>query len=102
MSNIPDALKAAPGAYRLLMENERVRVMEVRLKPGQKAPMHNHPDDHVVYVKNNARFKLSSPDGKDSVIDLKAGEALWLEAGPHETENTGTTEGLNLVIEVKK
>lgn len=102
MANISDALTAAPGAYRLLLENPRVRVMEVRLKPGQKAPMHNHPNDHVVYVKYDARFKLSSPDGKDSVIDLKAGQALWLEAGPHETENVGATEGLNLVLEIKK
>jgi quercetin dioxygenase-like cupin family protein len=77
------------------MENERVRVLKVRLKPGQKAAMHNHPNDHVVYVKYDARFKLRLPDGKDSAIDLKAGHALWLEAGPHETENAGATEGLN-------
>jgi quercetin dioxygenase-like cupin family protein len=102
MANIPDALTAAPGAYGLLLENEKVRVMEVRLKPGQKAPMHNHPNDHVVYVLNSARFRLSFPDGKDAIFDLNAGQVLWLEAGPHETENVGTTDGQNLVIEVKE
>lgn len=102
MANIPDVLSAASKAYGLLLENNKVRVMEVRLKPGQKAPMHNHPNDHVVYVKNDARFKLSFPDGKSSVFDLKAGQVLWLEAGPHETENVGKTEGHNLVIEVTR
>jgi beta-alanine degradation protein BauB len=84
------------------MENEKVRVMEVQLKPGQKSPMHNHPSDHVVYVKNDAKFKLSFPDGKSTEINLKAGKALWLEAGPYETENIGATNGHNLVIELKK
>ena len=102
MANIPDVMTAAKSAYNLLLENDSVRVLEVRLKPGQKAPMHNHPNHHVVYVNKDARFKLSFPDGKDAVFDLKAGQVLWLEAGPHETENVGTTDGHNLVVEVKK
>ena len=102
MDNIPDVLAAAANAYGLLLENNRVRVMEIRLNPGQKAPMHNHPNDHVIYVENDARFKLSFPDGKSSVFELKAGQTLWLEAGSHETENVGTTEARNIVIELKR
>jgi len=101
MANIPDVMTAASNAYGLLLTNDKVRVMEVRLKPGQKAPMHNHPSHHVVYVKNDAKFKLSFPDGTNSVFDLKAGQVLWIEAGPHETENVGTTDGHNLVVELK-
>jgi quercetin dioxygenase-like cupin family protein len=48
MERIPDVLKPAANAYKLLMENEKVRVLDIRLKPGEKAPMHNHPNDHVV------------------------------------------------------
>jgi beta-alanine degradation protein BauB len=102
MSDIPDALLAAPGAYGLLLENEKVRVMELTLEPGQKAAMHDHPNDHVVYVLSDARFRLSFPDGSDAMFDLSAGETLWLQAGPHETENVGTSEGHNLVVEIKK
>jgi beta-alanine degradation protein BauB len=101
MANIQDVMIAASKAYGLLLENDKVRVLEVRLKPGQKAPMHNHPNAHVVYVKNDARFKLSFPDGKNSVFDMKAGQTLFIEAGPHETENIGTTDGHNLVVEIK-
>jgi quercetin dioxygenase-like cupin family protein len=102
MEQILDVLKAAANAYKLLMENEKVRVLDIRLKPGEKAPMHNHPSSHVVYVMNYAKFKLTFPDGKTGEFDLKAGQTLWLEAGSHETENIGTTDGHNLVVEIKK
>jgi len=75
--------------------------MEVRLKPGQKAPMRDHPNDSVVHVKNDARFRLSFPDQRDSVFDLKAEQVLQIKAGPYEIEGLGTTEGLSLVIELK-
>jgi beta-alanine degradation protein BauB len=101
MTKVQDVLKAAPEAYGLLLENDRVRVMEVRLKPGQKAPMHEHPSKHVVYVMKDAKFKLSFPDGKSTEVDLKTGKALWMEAGSHETENVGHTDAHNLVIELK-
>jgi quercetin dioxygenase-like cupin family protein len=102
MEPISDVLEAAANAYELLMENERVRVLAIRLKPGEKAPMHNHPSDHVVYVLNDAKFRLTFPDGKSDDIDLNSGLTLWLEAGAHEAENIGNTDGHNLVVEIKK
>jgi quercetin dioxygenase-like cupin family protein len=102
MEPIPDVLKSAANAYKLLMENGSVRVLDIRLKPGEKAPMHNHPNDHVVYVMNNARFKLTFPDGKSGEFDLKTGQTLWMDAGSHATKNIGTSEGHNLVVESKK
>ena len=94
-------MTAASKSYGLLLENDKVRVMEVCLKPGEIAPMHDHPDNHVVYVMKDAKFKLSSPDGKSAEINMKSGNVVWMEAGPHETENVGETDGHNLVIEIK-
>jgi quercetin dioxygenase-like cupin family protein len=102
MEQVPDVLKSAANAYKLLMENEKVRVLDIHLKPGEKAPMHNHPHNHVVYVMKKARFKLTFADGKSGEFDLGAGQTLWMEAGSHATENTGTSEGHNLVVEIKK
>ncbi|MDP4222049.1 MAG: cytoplasmic protein [Bacteroidota bacterium] len=101
MTKVPDVLQAASKEYTLLLDNDKVRVMELRLKPGQKAPMHNHPNDHVVFVMEDAKFRLSFPDGKSQDVDLKSGKVIWMGAGQHETENVGTTNGYNLVIEVK-
>lgn len=102
MEKIQDVLKAAANAYKLLMENEKVRVLDIFLRPGEKAPMHNHPSDHVVYVMADTKLKLSFPDGKTNEVDLKTGQTLWMEAGSHATENIGTGEAHNLVIELKK
>ena len=102
MANIPDVLVAAAKVYKLLLENERVRVMEIRLQPGETAPMHDHPHDHVVIPKNDAKLKLNTPDGKESVFELRAGQVLWLGPGPHEGQNAGETELNNIVIEIKK
>jgi len=40
MSN--DAVAVAPDHYRVLLENERVRVLEFRVEPGAKTQMHRH------------------------------------------------------------
>src|SRR5207248_2474521 len=48
-SGAQDPLKASPQYYKILLENDRVRVLEYRLKPGEKEAMHSHPAG-VVYV----------------------------------------------------
>ena len=42
-----DSAIVAGDVYKIIMENDHVRVFDVRFKPGQKAEMHNHPS-HVV------------------------------------------------------
>lgn len=101
MAKVQDVLQVASAAYTLLLDNDKVRVMEVRLKPGQKAPMHNHPNDHVVFVMQDAKFRLTFPNRKSQDVELKSGKVIWMDAGQHETENVGPTDGYNLVIEVK-
>ncbi len=96
-----DALKTAPDVYSLVMENDRVRVLAVKFKPGQKALMHSHPD-HVIYVLKDGKLKITLPDGKSNDVDLKAGQAIWMDAGQHAAENLGKTEATNLVIELKR
>ena len=102
MPHVADVLEVASNAYRLVLENDRVRVLEVVLQPQERAVMHNHPHDHVVYVLNDARFKLETPDGKIGEFDLKAGQALMIDSGAHETTNIGSTIGRNIVVELKR
>jgi quercetin dioxygenase-like cupin family protein len=101
MAQIPDALQVAPNIYKLLMENDRVRVLDVRVKPGEKTELHYHPD-RVVYVFSNQRLKFTSADGQNKELELKAGQVLWIEAGSHATENIGMTEAHNLAVELKE
>ena len=96
-----DPARVASNVYKLIMENDQVRVFDVRFKPGEKAVMHGHPN-HVVYVLVDGTLKLTLPDGKSQDVPLKAGQAMWIGAGPHATENVGKTEAHNLVVELKE
>ena len=44
---------------KVIMENDRVRVLGVLFKPNDKAVMRSHPD-HVVYVLKGSKLKLTS------------------------------------------
>jgi len=95
-----DPLKVASNAYKFIMENDRVRVLEVNIGKGDKAAMHHHPD-HVVYVLKGGKATLTS-DGKTDKLDLKKGQAFFMNAQNHETKNVGDSELDLLVIELKK
>jgi quercetin dioxygenase-like cupin family protein len=95
-----DPTVVASEVYKLVLENERVRVFDVRFKPGQKAEMHGHPD-HVIYVLSDYTLNLMLPDGSSQEVPLKAGQAIFMGAGPHAAVNIGKTEGHALVVELK-
>jgi beta-alanine degradation protein BauB len=97
----PDPTRVASDVYKLVLENDRTRVFDVRFKPGQKAEMHGHPD-HVVYVLSDYILNLTGPDGITQEVPLKAGQAFWMNAGPHAAVNIGKTEGHAVVIEFKE
>ena len=73
----PDAVKVTPDKYRVPFENEKVRLLEYRDKPGAASAMHSHPA-HLVYVFESGKRKFTFPDGKSVVADLKAGDRCGL------------------------
>lgn len=95
-----DPIKVAPDVYKVLLENDRVRVLEVRIKPGQKAAMHEHPAS-VEYFFNDAKAKFTPAGGKSQTRELKADTIAWAEPEKHASENPGTTEGHVLIFELK-
>jgi beta-alanine degradation protein BauB len=82
------------------LENERVRVLKVTFKPGEKAPLHHHPD-HVVYVRKGGKMKLTI-EGKTDIVNFETGKTLFLNEQSHEVENMGPTTVDLLVVELKK
>lgn len=86
-----DPLKVTPGTHKSVFENERVRVLNINLKPGDKVPMHSHPG-YVAVALNRCKVKFISPDGKEEEAEFKAGDTVWRGAGSHSAENIGTVE----------
>ncbi|MGI5940045.1 MAG: cupin domain-containing protein [Thermoleophilia bacterium] len=97
----PDPAIVAAGIYKPVFENDRIRVLDVRLQPGEIAAMHGHPD-HVLYVVADSTFKITSPDGRTHELALEAGQVLWSDAEAHAAENIGTSETHTLAIELKE
>jgi quercetin dioxygenase-like cupin family protein len=95
-----DPLMAASNVYKLLNENDKVRVLEVIFKPGDVAKMHHHPD-HVVYALKGGKGSFTS-GGKTQEMDIKAGSVLFLDAQDHEVKNIGNTTLDLIVMELKK
>jgi quercetin dioxygenase-like cupin family protein len=96
-----DMVKVAPNTTKVVLENDRVRVLEVRQKPGEKGAMHSHPAS-LICPLNTSKAKFTSPKGKTTESELKAGEVTWSEAQTHAVENVGTMDSHVLVIELKK
>jgi quercetin dioxygenase-like cupin family protein len=96
-----DPVKADPDHYKVLLDNDRVRVLEFRSAPGDKTPMHSHPD-YITYNFNDGRTKFSYPGGKPAVeVEAKAGGVIWHGAETHAGENIGGTEMRILIVELK-
>ena len=75
-------VKVAPDSYKVLLENDQVRVLEVRIKQGTKSEMHSHPRS-VAICLNDQRLKFTFPNGKSEDTDLKRGQAVWLDGISH-------------------
>jgi len=96
-----DAVKTDPDKYKVVLENERVRVLEYRDKPGQKTKMHTHPD-FVLQALAPFKRKLILSNGKTMTREFKAGEIVWMNAQSHIGENIGETDTHVLITELKE
>jgi quercetin dioxygenase-like cupin family protein len=96
-----DYAKVMPNDVKVIVDNDRVRVLEVIHRPGAKEPMHSHPAYVSVFL-SATRLKVTMPDGKTYEKDRKAGEAYFSEPVTHAVENIGTTDQHVIVIELKK
>jgi quercetin dioxygenase-like cupin family protein len=85
--------------YKLLFENDRVRVMEVTFKPGERIAEHSHPD-HFAYVVTGGKLKITAGE-KTTEADLTPGQVLWIAAEKHWAVNVGSTEVRLMVTELK-
>jgi quercetin dioxygenase-like cupin family protein len=96
-----DAVKASPANFRLLLENERVRVVEYSLRAGERDQWHTHPA-RVSYVVSAGTVKVNTADGKSMVFEEKVGDTNWSEPAPrHFVENIGPTPVKTVLIEIK-
>jgi len=93
---------AAENAAKILLENERVRVREVRLEPGVKPGPHTHPYAHVGVILDAGTLEFNDPDGKSEKRTFKSGDVGWRDAKvTHEVVNVGKSPMTIIEVEIK-
>jgi len=97
---MPDPVETNPELYRVVFENERVRVLEYVDQPGASTTPHHHPDS-VMVTLSSFRRRLSS-GGREVEVELPAFEARWLDAQEHSGTNIGDTETHTIFVELKE
>ena len=87
---------------KVLLENERVRVVEYVLQPGVAMGMHDHPRDRVEITLTGGRVRVTREDGSTEVVDEKAG-TVFSKASPlrHDVVNVGTAPVRAIHVELK-
>src|SRR5215831_5333034 len=98
-----DALRSAPASHRLVLENDRVRVLEVVIEPGAREPEHTHQAPSVMIVDEPApiRYYESAALRFESEVTAQP-QVSWLEPeGPHSVENIGSRRYHAIRIELK-
>lgn len=95
-----DPVTTNPELYRVVMENERVRVLEYRDRPGDRTTLHGHPDSVMITM---SAFRRRLVHGERSAeVELEAGTVRWLDAQEHLGENIGDSESRSFFVELKE
>jgi quercetin dioxygenase-like cupin family protein len=86
-------LKVAPKSAKVVFENDKVRVIEITMRKGQKIPMHSH-NRGLSYSLNEGKIRSTGKDGTPRAFKVKKGEASWTDVDgleTHAVENLGGT-----------
>ena len=98
-----DAARTNARSYKVVFENDRVRVLEYLSRPGLGIcgrGKHSHPP-HLNVLLTDAKARITTPDGKTFVGENKAGDVFWEDAVTHTVENIGGSGVRAYMVELK-
>lgn len=96
-----DPVQVSPNNYKVLLENDHVRVLEMNLRAGAKDEMHSHPSETVYFIKGS-RVRFHLPAGETAEAEPPDGGAIWHEEWTHQVENIGTSDIRAIIVEDKR
>ena len=98
-----DPVRSDPRSFRVVLENERVRVLEYRSGPGLGVcgqGVHYHPE-RVTVTLTEAKVRITNAEGRTVVRELPAGQVFYAPAETHSVENVGGSGTRIYIIELK-
>ena len=104
MSNISEhydnAVVVAPHIHTIIHEDDKMRVLKVVVKPGDKAEMHWHPQN-INYILQPGTLQFTRPDGSTVDVELSEGQVTSATEGSHAVENIGDSVVETVQVELK-
>ena len=91
-----------PVGTRVVFENDRVRVWDMRVAPRGKKPWHHHTMDYVIISVTGGKAEIETVQGHSHIANDKAGGVIWRDAGEkHELRNLTDEPYQNILVELK-
>ncbi len=100
MDSKNDPVVTDGDTYKVVLENDRVRVLSFHDKPGHKTTQHAHPD-YVMISNSSFKRRLIFPDSQKREVEGKPGMVVWMKGYTHIGENIGDTDTDVILIELK-
>jgi len=89
-------------ATRLTLENERVKIWEMLLEPGESSDLHQHTLDYVLCILEGASIDADPPNGATLQYAVKPGQIFYVKRGSTERAvNRSTIRFREILIELK-
>jgi hypothetical protein len=101
--NAPSAAEASPEIYKVVAEDENMRVLEATWQPGQKDAWHSHPP-MTAYRVTDCEIRAFLSDGTQREVTRKAGSASARSrvVAKHSVQNRGTGVCRMIITEIKQ
>ena len=97
-----DPVKVDPKRYKVVLENDQVRVLRVRYGPHDKGVTHEHLLNRAVTFLTDGQMKITTPDGESKIQKTAVGDIIWGGQARHIEENLGDQPFEVVVVEFKK
>jgi len=95
-----DVARIAPDRCVVEIDNDRMRVLRIKLPTTSRVPIHGHRSG-VIIALTELNLRLTAPDGTVIEIRLPMGDMRWIDAGIHADEILGAAAAEYLFIESK-
>lgn len=95
-----DPITTDGDKYRVILENDQVRVLRYQDKPGAKTHSHYHAR-FVLYALGPFQRRLTFGNGTTKTRGFRTGDVIYMPAQTHIGENIGTTDTDVLIVEIK-
>ncbi|QSX78899.1 cupin domain-containing protein [Agrilutibacter solisilvae] len=101
LASAQDMAVTAGSNAKVVLDNDKVRVIELNMPPGATTGVHSHEGDSMVVFLSGGSATQTQADGSTKTLDRKPGDVMWSGPATHETKNTGKKPTRTLVIELK-